>query len=324
MPLETASTISDLVQSNPAGSDPLAKSADHIRLIKAAVKATFPNWTGALVATNTAVDAAVTATANGIAVLSDSGVNFKTNNTDGLANPLAGDIDVRLQGVVAGTFQRTLSTNFFKWHGPAVFDGEIKGPGITPLGACVLWFDDTLPTDGLWAWANGQAIANAPTVCPVLLARWGSRFGGNGTTTMGVPDMRELVPVGKSAMGGTARRGLLSFFGDGTVNTIMSAFGEGQHTLNNSEIPAIATSGSGTVHATSDNGNVLVGGSFLPTGLAAGGNTVYVANLSSPPTSGQLNITGSVTVSASSTNTGGAAHNNMQPSAICNYIIRIG
>lgn len=320
MPLETATTISDLVQSNPAGSDPLAKSADHIRLLKASMKATFPNWTGALVATNVAVDAAASAVANGVPLLSDSGAFFKTNTTDGFVNPLAGDIDVKLQGVVAGTFQRTLSTNFFKWHGPAVFDGEIKGPGITPLGACVLWFDDTLPTDGLWAWANGQAIANAPTVCPVLLARWGNRFGGNGTTTMGVPDMREVVPVGKSTMGGTARRGLLSWLTDAVVNTIGNVFGEGQHTLTLNEMPAhnhsasVNDPGHGhAVQAFHQNAAYAPRGVGTTTTQEFGGTTDF--------STGNAGTGISVTVN---NNGAGAAHNIVQPSGVCNYIIRIG
>jgi microcystin-dependent protein len=315
VPLETANTISDLVQSNPAGSDPLAKSADHIRLLKASMKATFPNWTGALVATNAAVDAAASAVANGVPLLSDSGAFFKTNTTDGFVNSLAGDIDVKLQGVVAGTFQRTLSTNFFKWHGPAVFDGEIKGPGITPLGACVLWFDDTLPTDGLWAWANGQVIANANTSCPILLARWGSRFGGNGTTTMGVPDMREVVPIGKSTMGGTARRGLLSWLADAVVNTIGNVFGEGQHVLTVSEMPAHNHSAN-----VSDPGHVHSQSAFAQQlgGLTGAGNGW--SNIT-PISTGSAQTGISVSIN---NNGSGAAHNTIQPSAVCNYIIRIG
>jgi hypothetical protein len=41
VPLETATYVSDLVQSNPAASDPLAGADDHIRLIKSAVKGTL-------------------------------------------------------------------------------------------------------------------------------------------------------------------------------------------------------------------------------------------------------------------------------------------
>ena len=46
MPLETATYINQLDSANPLGSDPIAAGDDHIRLIKSAVKATFPNITG--------------------------------------------------------------------------------------------------------------------------------------------------------------------------------------------------------------------------------------------------------------------------------------
>lgn len=53
MALESATYISDLVSTNPTTSDPLAQGDDHIRLIKATVKATFPNVSGAVTPTHT-------------------------------------------------------------------------------------------------------------------------------------------------------------------------------------------------------------------------------------------------------------------------------
>ena len=48
MGLETATYINDLVSTNPVGgTDPKSQGDDHIRLIKAAIKATFPNLSGA-------------------------------------------------------------------------------------------------------------------------------------------------------------------------------------------------------------------------------------------------------------------------------------
>jgi microcystin-dependent protein len=52
MALETGTYISDLVSTNPAGSDALAFADDHLRLIKSTLKNTFPNITGAVTATN--------------------------------------------------------------------------------------------------------------------------------------------------------------------------------------------------------------------------------------------------------------------------------
>ena len=46
MALETATYINQLVPANPLGSDAIAFADDHLRLIKATLKATFPNITG--------------------------------------------------------------------------------------------------------------------------------------------------------------------------------------------------------------------------------------------------------------------------------------
>ena len=63
MALEIASYINGLVATNPTATDTVAQADDHIRLIKAAIKATFPNVTGAITATHTilnGLDARVT------------------------------------------------------------------------------------------------------------------------------------------------------------------------------------------------------------------------------------------------------------------------
>ena len=45
MALETATYIDDLVATNPTASDNVSEGDDHIRLIKAAIKTTFPQGT---------------------------------------------------------------------------------------------------------------------------------------------------------------------------------------------------------------------------------------------------------------------------------------
>lgn len=52
MALETGTYISDLNPLNPTSSDPKAQGDDHLRLIKDALKTTFPNVTGAVTATH--------------------------------------------------------------------------------------------------------------------------------------------------------------------------------------------------------------------------------------------------------------------------------
>ncbi len=65
MALETANYISDLDAANPAGPDRLANGDDHIRMIKAVLKGTFP-----------AIDGAVTATKEQLNALGGSAIPF--------------------------------------------------------------------------------------------------------------------------------------------------------------------------------------------------------------------------------------------------------
>lgn len=53
MPIESATYISDLVSTNPTGADSRATADDHLRLIKSAIKTTFPNVSGAVTPTHT-------------------------------------------------------------------------------------------------------------------------------------------------------------------------------------------------------------------------------------------------------------------------------
>lgn len=59
MALETGTFISDLVATNPTGSDPLAFADDHLRLLKSTLKNTFPNVSGAVTKTHTQINTAV-------------------------------------------------------------------------------------------------------------------------------------------------------------------------------------------------------------------------------------------------------------------------
>jgi len=57
MALESGSYIDSLNTNNPVATDPLAQADDHIRLIKATIKASFPNITGAVTLTQTEINA---------------------------------------------------------------------------------------------------------------------------------------------------------------------------------------------------------------------------------------------------------------------------
>lgn len=56
MALETGTYIDSLVATNPTATDALAQADDHLRLIKATLKATFPSITGAVTLTHTQIN----------------------------------------------------------------------------------------------------------------------------------------------------------------------------------------------------------------------------------------------------------------------------
>jgi hypothetical protein len=61
MPIETAAYLTQLDATNPPATDQMAEGDDHIRLVKATIKATFPNFTAAALAASQAqLDSVVT------------------------------------------------------------------------------------------------------------------------------------------------------------------------------------------------------------------------------------------------------------------------
>ena len=102
MALETASYINGLVATNPTATDTVAQADDHLRLIKSAVKATFPNITGAATATHTELNVldGITATTSELNIL--DGVTATTaelNLLDGVTATTA-ELNI-LDGVTA-------------------------------------------------------------------------------------------------------------------------------------------------------------------------------------------------------------------------------
>jgi hypothetical protein len=96
MALESATYINGLVETNPTSSDNISDGDNHIRLVKAVVKATFPNVTGAITGTHTQINDSVTsvtaATNASTLVKRDASGNFS-----------AGTITAALTGSVTGS-----------------------------------------------------------------------------------------------------------------------------------------------------------------------------------------------------------------------------
>ncbi len=156
---------------------------------------------------------------------------------------------------------------------------------FVPVGAVIAYGSSTAPEG--WLSCIGQEVYRGDY--PDLFAVIGTTYGaGNGTTTFNLPSLAGRVVVGQGT-------------GSGLTARSMGATGGAEtHTLTTGEMPSHSHDVSNTVQKSGLN---------TPGSLDNGGNEIDTVS----------------TVSTASTSEGdGGAHNNMQPFAVLNYIIRYG
>lgn len=218
MALESATYISDLNAANPAATDGLAQADDHFRLIKGAVKATFPNVTGAISATHTALDAAATfasgisASAAEINVLDGISAGLTSAELSILDGVTATTANINLVGtppivgalaqgsVVVGNASAAASEVTIGTSGTVLTsDGtDAAWAAIPPVtsfdsGMVQMFANTTVPTG--WLECDGAAVSR--TTYATLFAAIATTYGvGDGSSTFTLPDMRGEFPRG--------------------------------------------------------------------------------------------------------------------------------
>jgi microcystin-dependent protein len=319
--LETFNYLNSLVATNPVVSDGLVNGDDHIRGIKSTLLATFPSITGPITATQGAINAAAAAIAAGVSLLDHS--HAYNSDTSGLNFVSSTVMDLVVGGQTPVRFTSTDRSAAFA--GPVSAPG-FTGPGCVPIGAMVMWLEDALPVgSGVWCWANGGTLSRTGNGA-ALFARWGTTYGsGDGSTTFNVINMQEVVPVGRSQMGGATAPGFISNWSAGLTAVLGGGvFGAATATLGQANLPAVNFSVSGGTLTTTLTcqglGNPLAVG-FGATGASFGGTGGATYGIAAFGT-----ITASTTMSGFTAASGGSgtAFNNVQPSRAVNYIIRIG
>lgn len=186
-------------------------------------------------------------------------------------------------------------------------DGSnVRFVNLGRVGAMELWSGlSTVP-----AWVSActvmpYLICNGTTFSiatyPYLGARYGSSFGGNGTTTFATPDMRGRVPLAYDSSGVR-----ITVAGCGiNGQTIGDGGGFEDIELSTTQLPAnIPYNDVGHTHAERGDGSGGVGNRIV---LALG-------DASNSPTTG--NTTTSATTGITINPGGGGNHNNMQPSIV--------
>lgn len=164
---------------------------------------------------------------------------------------------------------------------------SVGSPGDTPAGAIFPYAGTTEPSN--YAFCYGQAV-NRVTYS-TLFTNIGTVYGiGDGTTTFNLPDIRGYVVAGRNNMGGTGAGRLTGTSGGVNGDTLGAGGGTQQTTLDISQMP--------------NHSHTLVGGVGPSAGL-----TYFASN-------------NQTTVSTGSAG-GGAPFNNVQPTFILNYIIKL-
>jgi microcystin-dependent protein len=153
-----------------------------------------------------------------------------------------------------------------------------------------------------WALCQGQLLAIAQNTA--LFSLLGVSFGGNGTTTFGLPDLRSRAPIGFGQGPGLSNYPIGATGGTETVMINTLSYPAHSHTL-------FAAAGPGTTNAP--------GGVIEAEGQTGGrGGTINLALYSASGTHTPL-APASLTAAAG----GSQPHNNLQPYLALNFCIAL-
>ncbi len=155
-----------------------------------------------------------------------------------------------------------------------------------------------------WAFCNGALLPISSNTA--LFAILGTTYGGDGRTTVQLPDLTERVAVGQGRGPGLSTRVSGARFGSDTT------------TLTTAQIPSHGHDVSTQVSAVSGAGTTNVpGASVFPAAANLAGNPVDAYGADDGTT-----VLGGLSVADSLPNAGGGLdHNNLMPYQVLNYII---
>ena len=195
--------------------------------------------------------------------------------------------------------------------GAFYLQGFYGSPYLIPLGAGIDYWGATTPNSS-FALATGQSISR--TTYATLFSLFGTTYGsGDGSTTFNLPDKTGRVSAMQEA---TATRLTSTYFGGNS--TALGAVGGGEsQTLTLAQLPTgITSSGSNSISVYQQSAAYLMELSLIPRAVP---EILFLRQIRSA----KLRPPEPTPLACTSTNTSGSAHRTVQPTIVCNYIIRI-
>jgi microcystin-dependent protein len=177
---------------------------------------------------------------------------------------------------------------------------------VVPLGSTVGWPLNTNPSDTNWLICDGKAISRATyaTLFALVGTTWGA---GDGSTTFNLPDFRGRVPLGgNNASLPNAKNGSYA------TRNLAATGGEESHVLITAELPS-------HTHTITDPGHFHASnsGSFVTSTAGADAGTTGTNYRTE---TNAASATTGITIA----NTGSdAAHENMPPFLVANFIMKV-
>lgn len=177
---------------------------------------------------------------------------------------------------------------------------------LVPAGTVAPYAGTTEPTG--WLFARGQAVSRSTYAA--LFSAIGTTYGnGDGSTTFNLPDLRGRVVAGKDDMGGTSANRLTNQSGGLNGDNLGATGGSETHTLTEAQMPLHGH----PFHATYFNAGTA--GQATTGGMMVNGSGATQSAYTGTPSASQGQQIGG--------RGGDGAHNNVQPTIILNYIIKV-
>ena len=206
-----------------------------------------------------------------------------------------------------------------------IADGAVTavklGPdaGGMPAGSIITFAGSSSPSG--WLLCFGQAVSR--TTYASLYSAIGTTYGvGDNSTTFNLPDLRGRVIAGLDNMGGSAASRLTNTTITGGAETLGNIGGAQTHLLTGAESGTSAHGHTGSTNTTGAHTHNVIGGG--QNNINNGIRAPFDATLTTQnATTAAGDHSHTVTINNATAANASSAHNNVQPTIVMNYIIKV-